>query len=79
MLILVLLSLAATFIAVALLTNFALFIMIKKTNYAFVLYQSSINLKISIRKLLHGWNLLHSRKGKHVLINTFGKHVDFTI
>lgn len=21
----------------------------------------------------------HSRKGKHVLINTFGKHVDFTI
>lgn len=75
-----LLSLAATFIAVALLTNFALFIMVKKTkNYAFVLYQSSINLKISIRKLLHGWNLLHSRKGKHVLINTFGKHVDFTI
>lgn len=67
MLILVLLSLAATFIAVALLTNFALFIMMKKTNYAFVLYQSSINLKISIRKLLHGWNFLALQKRKACL------------
>lgn len=68
MLILVLLSLAATFIAVALLTNFALFIMVKKTkNYAFVLYQSSINLNISIRKLLHGWNFLALQKRKACL------------
>lgn len=65
------LLLVATFIAVALLTNFALFILIKKINKnkkkAFVLYQSSINLKISIHKLLHRWNFLALQKGKACL------------
>lgn len=72
-----LLSLAATFMS----TNFALFIMVKKNKKTMLLFFINLQLisTLAYANYYMDGTSSHSRKGKHVLINTFGKHVDFTM